>query len=292
MIVLWMLLGCSPSSLMELDTGSGSFPESDLNACDMPDLSTGLPDGIVDCEEELCWVESGTFWMGESDALQPDRCPAREVTLSAFGIDRTEVTIERWRLCVEDGGCDPLPALCGDIDTVMASGSKPVACITLTQAESFCSWTGGRIPSEAEWEKSARGSQGAIWPWGSLAPSCNDGNFRFVTSYCELEPVEVGSYPMTLTPYGLLDTLGNVWEWTADRYDAEWYSRAPDEDPDGPETDCHARVGDPGAACDLQVIRGGAFNTPEETTRGSSRSFASPDIRDDNIGLRCAYDAR
>ena len=107
--------------------------------------------------------------------------------------------------------------------------------------------------------------------------------------YCEQSVVEVGTYPQTASAYGLLDTLGNAWEWTADSYDARWYWDADRVDPVEPESCAMSPEADRGD-CTHKVIRGGAFNTTEQNTRGSVRSPAEPDRADLNLGFRCAYD--
>ena len=162
-----------------------------------------------------------------------------------------------------------------------------MTCLTWQQAADYCDWSGGRLPTEAEWEKAARGTDGAIWAWGAQPPTCNHANFRFVTTYCNLATVEVGSYPFT-SPFGLSDTVGNVWEWTDDWYDAGYYRDAPDLDPPGPDS-CRMTPEGVKDACEYRVIRGGAYNTPESVVEGSARSIARPDITDPNIGFRCVW---
>ena len=251
----------------------------------------GMPIGSVDCQDGRCTIPQGAFWMGATRGEQ-NECPMREVQLSTYDIDETEVTISAWYDCVDDGNCEPIPEQCISVLNVqnVYSSDLPAICITWAQATSYCQWNGGRLPTEAEWEKAARGQNGSIWPWGNVAPTCDRANFRFASIYCNPNVVDVRSYEEWRSPYGLWDTLGNVWEWVSDYYDASYYEYASSENPLGPTNDCRTtRESDP-SDCVFRGLRGGAFNTTEDTTRGSSRSFASPDIIDVNIGLRCAYE--
>ena len=254
--------------------------------------------GERSCEDGRCLVPAWPFVMGAADAAAPDRCPEREVSLSAFAVDQTEVTVERWSRCEADGACEALP-LCQSEAEVEDGSQLPVVCATWQQAVDFCAWAGGRLPTEAEWEKAARGEDAPTWPWGATPPGCFTANFRFVSGYCEGGPVEVGRYEApdlstttvadTRSAYGLLDVTGNVWEWTADWYDAGWYRDAPEEDPGSPESCRLDPEGEPGE-CRYRAMRGGAFNSSEDTTHTAVRSFADPAIYDVNIGFRCAYE--
>ena len=165
---------------------------------------------------------------------------------------------------------------------------SPVVCVDYAAATTYCGFMGGRLPTEAEWEKAARGTEGARWPWGHLAPTCLLANYRFVVWYCNSGPLDVGSYDVT-SAYGTYDMAGNVWEWTADHYDAEAYRSPERNNPTGPTTDCHESVGGEVAPCLDRVIRGGAFNVTAGNIRASARSRVEPDWYDTNLGIRCAY---
>jgi formylglycine-generating enzyme required for sulfatase activity len=276
------------------DTDTGDTGETDPCLVETP--YTGSAVGSVNCTAGVCEVPAGAFWMGSTAGLE-NECPPREVTLSAFAIDATEVTRNAYASCVSAEACDAVPTHCddlfGDWDDDPALGDPllaPLICATWEQAAAYCSFVGGRLPTEAEWEKAARGEQGARWAWGHEPPDCTNSNHRFVSWYCHQSVVEVGSYPDFRTAYGLWDTVGNAWEWVADWYDAEWYRDAGDMDPQGPEADCRESVGGPATDCTKKVIRGGAFNTTEATTRGATRAFAAPGIVENNFSFRCAYD--
>ena len=196
----------------------------------------------------------------------------------------------RYEDCVEEGVCAPLSPVCrtdAPVDDLL--DQTPATCVTWDEAAAFCAHAGGRLPTEAEWEKASRGTDGATWPWGRDDPTCNRANFHFTPAHCEVGPLEGGHYP-TRSPFGLADTAGNVWEWTADWYDARSYRDAPDKDPPGPSADCHATVSAEAGACDRRVIRGGAWNVRRDNLLTYNRSAAEPVVRDPELGFRCAYD--
>ena len=281
----------TPDTGGEVDSADPDEPAEDPidEACTGDDPSLGYPAGTLDCAAGLCRVEEGDFYMG-SFSGHPDECPVRVLALPAYTIDRTEVTWASYQSCVDSGSCSAIPARCYARADELAGGAPddlPVTCVTWTQATDYCEYAGGRLPSEAEWEKAARGTEGSWWPWGGAAPTCDFSNFRFVSWYCQAGVVAVGSYD-NASPYGAVDMTGNAWEWVADYYDAEWYREAPGTD--GPEGLCRESVGAALEPCIDRILRGGAYNVTEFNTRNAARTAARPDLVDDNIGFRCVYD--
>ncbi len=283
-----LLLACVSSGGTPEDsaTDTAAVP---VDACDPVAGGDGSVDEPIACTDGRCSVPVGTAWRGAADPEHPERCPLQQVDLSGFAIGQTEVTVDQWAACVAAGACDPQPTECAPSTSDPDGDALPVVCVDWSQADGYCAWAGGRLPTEAEWEKAARGSEAAAWPWGELSPTCNLANFRFVSSYCEGSIVAVGSRSFGASPYGLDDVAGNAWEWVADWYDAEAYRHSDTTDPGSPEQ-CHPHVGDPATTCTDRVIRGGAWNTTEDTIRPAARSFAAPDTQDVNIGFRCAWD--
>jgi len=252
-------------------------------------LPGGTVAGSESCTDGICEIPSGKFWMGIDDDAVFD-APLHQVALSAYAIDQTEVVRADWTRCVEAGVCEAIPPHCDQAEEDVDPDQLPVVCISWQQASSYCTWTGGRLPTEAEWEKAARGDDGALWAWGPVPPTCNTANHRFPPAYCETGPLVVGSYSGT-SAYGLYDTVGNVWEWTADWYDFVYYKEAPDGDPPGPSgEDCAETIDGIEMTCRFRVMRGGAYNTTESNTRAAVRSPVLPHVFDVNIGVRCAYD--
>ena len=271
------------------DTGEPiDVPADPDDACDGLDPAPGFPSGTIDCVAGTCRVPEGRFYMG-SLLGHPDECPTRQLSLPEFRIDKTEVTWGAYEECVATGDCEAVANHCRAWASGLSDGDPsqlPVTCVTWEQARTYCQHKGGKLPSEAEWEKAARGTQGAWWPWGGATPTCEFSNFRFVSWYCAEGVVEVGSY-RNESSYGALDMTGNAWEWVEDFYDAEWYREAPGTD--GPTENCRTTVGATAEACSDRVMRGGAYNVTEFNTRTSARAAASPDLVDNNIGFRCAY---
>ncbi|MFL5306200.1 MAG: formylglycine-generating enzyme family protein [Polyangia bacterium] len=202
-------------------------------------------------------VPGGPFTQGSTHGEDDER-PTRQVTVKTFAIDRTEVTRAAYGRCVEAGRCRP-PALAdGD-------ANLPVTNVDWTDAQAYCKFAGGRLPTEAEWEKAARGTDGREYPWGNDADcvKANWGSFEGEGPCAGKNPghpVNVGSYPGGASPYGAEDMGGNVWEWVADKYDASGERR---------------------------VVRGGSCCSFFVGPRAPNRNGWAPGHRDGDLGFRC-----
>ncbi len=236
-------------------------------------------------------IPDGDFLMGaaEHDAEgEPIEKPQHTVFLEAFWIDRMEVSNQQYRLCVEAGACQA-PTTCDFGQVAFDDGTRlhhPVVCVTWHDAQSYCQWASGQLPTEAQWEKAARGTDGRIYPWGDTI-DCSRGNVddevhvdayvvpggRGCDGYEGTAPV--GSYPRGASPYGVLDMAGNVWEWVRDWRDWEYYDRSPSHNPQGP------------AAGDLKIVRGGSWHYGYRFMRATTRHSAPPEHRADALGFRC-----
>lgn len=234
-MLLLMVISCkptvvaTPSVISSDDLGVGSEMISD-------------EDGMT-----LVYVPAGEFEMGsEAEGSGIDERPAHEVYLDAFWIDETEVTNDQYRLCVEAGACGtPFDPIYYDDENY---GAHPVVYVDWYNADDYCSWAGRRLPTEAEWEKAARGNDGRTYPWGE-GLDCSKANHWGCTDPESTTPV--GQFSSGASPYGVLDMAGNVWEWVADWYNKDYYSLLIDRNPKGPETD------DAGSGED-KVLRGGS----------------------------------
>ena len=221
-------------------------------------------------------IPGGVFHMGcnedVDDECQPDEYPYHEVFLPPYQIDMTEVTVGAYGACVEDGACTPPETgapVCNWYSELKQE--HPMNCVVWAQAQTFCNWVGGRLCTEAEWEKAARGTEGVKYPWGNEELSCD---FAVHGNGCgEGTTWPVGSKPAGASPYGLLDMLGNVAEWTADWYGNGYYDQSPSDNPQGPEYGFK------------RVVRGGAYLT--SNCRASDRLNSPATNLSVSRGIRC-----
>jgi len=222
----------------------------------------------------MVYVPAGEFLMG------PNK---KKVYLDAFWIDQTEVTNAMYIKCIEAEACSP-PAR--DRYKRPDLANHPVIWVNWFQAKGYCQWAGKRLPTEAEWEKAARGTDGRTFPWGNDPPKNNLANIcdqscptnwsQKATEEGLTTTVAVGSYPLGASPYNVYDMAGNVWEWVADWYDETTYYSPPEFNPQGP------KVGK------KRVVRGGSWTDLEAYIRVFHRDDMVPQYTLYNIGFRCA----
>jgi formylglycine-generating enzyme required for sulfatase activity len=240
-------------------------------------------------DNSVAHVPRGEFVMG-SDTGDIDERPQRLVYLDAFEIDRYEVTNVQYRRFLMAAGRDGPRRWEGRYEHLLLKGSPdwdgdayppgeamyPVAGIQWQDAIAYCTWVGKRLPTEADWEKAARGTDGRTYPWGEMweagRANTSDSGLQY--------PEPVGSHPSGASPYGVLDMSGNLWEWVSDLYDSQYYSYASGSNPAGPSSGTGERV-----------LRGGAWDSPADQARTSYRNathFFGPNFR---VGFRCARSA-
>lgn len=214
-----------------------------------------------------------------------DELPRRRVRLSGYWLDRTEVTVRDYSRCVALRRCKPVPFDQGG--KRFDRPSYPVSLVRHSDAEAYCRFRGGRLPTEAELERAARGPKGRRYPWGNLYNSraANHGRLGIDQTdasdgFAEIAPV--GSFPSGRTADGFLDLAGNVAEWAADRY-AAGYPPGPAVNPKGPGI---------GAGSGGYVVRGGHFASAAPWLRSASRASADPETRTPMLGFRCARSDR
>ena len=226
----------------------------------------------------LLYVPAGKFTMG-SDTDSDDEKPAHLVDLAAFWIDQTEVTNGMYRQCVDEGECQEP----GTKDSAknygyyqgLAYSNFPVMYVDWNMAQAYCGWAGRRLPTEAEWEKAARGEDRRIYPWGNEAPNANLLNFAYPGSTGDTSPVK--SYEAGKSLYGAYDMAGNVWEWVSSLYKPYPYDPA-----DGRE--------DP-SSTEERVQRGGSWLEDTTWLRSSKRDKGRISYVGNNLGFRCAMSA-
>ena len=163
---------------------------------------------------------AGTFWMGSLDGDgDSDEHPQRRVTLAAFCMQKTEVTVTAYVACVSADACSVASShpLCNAASA--DRGDHPINCVDWNQATAYCKWSGGRLPTEEEWEYAARGTDGRVYPWGNDAPGSQLCWMRWMGSDAASPGTcSVGSFLRGDSPFGLHDMAGNVWEWTSSPY--------------------------------------------------------------------------
>jgi len=223
-------------------------------------------------------VPAGEFIMGSENG-DPDEQPIHKVYLDALYIDKYEVTNARYKDCVEAGVC--LPPHSSESYTRSAYygdpqfGDYPVVQVDWNMAKTFCEWRGANLPTEAQWEKAARGTDGRTYPWGEEL-DCNKANY----SGCVGDTTKIGSYESGISPYGVYEMAGNVSEWVLDWHSKTYYYNSPLYNPLGPESG------------ESRITRGGAFYTSSiSSVRTSDRVRLYPEIAGGSNGFRCAVSA-
>jgi serine/threonine-protein kinase len=226
-------------------------------------------------------VPAGSFTMGAvSGKFDADETPPHTVYLDDYYIDVMEVTNAQFARFANSGGYQTDAEKAGDSTTWRSLNSAdrrrfPVVFVSWNDAVRYCAWAGKRLPTEAEWEKAARGATKRIYPWGN----------SFTERYANTvdagigQPVAVASQSAE-SPFGLYDAVGNVWEYVRDWYDGGYYTNSPKTDPRGPATGT------------FKVIRGGSFKSQSDRATTTVREKISPDSRGDDVGFRCVKDVR
>ncbi|MBI5317643.1 MAG: SUMF1/EgtB/PvdO family nonheme iron enzyme [Nitrospirae bacterium] len=225
--------------------------------------------------EGMVVIPAGEFLMGAEDGQQDAR-PMHRVYLSSYWFDIYEVTNAGYRQCVEGGGCTP-PKDRQTFDDPHRT-QHPVTNITWNQARSFCQWQGKRLPTEAEWEKAARGTDGRRYPWGNdeevIKSRVRNGELRTGVNGTEF----VGRQAATASPYGVFGLVGSVSQWVKDWYAEDFYQTSPVRDPQGP------------ARGSFRVLRGGEWNEKPPDLRASYRGWDEVTYWGPTLGVRCAGD--
>jgi len=220
----------------------------------------------------LLYIPPSEFKMGNEGFDAPER----NVSVSGYWIYQTKVTNRMYAQCVAVGSCTaPTQEIGGPVYSNPEYANHPVVGVTWDQAQAYCSWAQGRLPTEAEWEKAARGDDGSLYPWGNDEPACDLLNF----TYCTGHTSEVNAYQDGTSPYGIFDMAGNVFEWVNDWYGEAYYGEAPLTDPTGPE------------AGEYRVIRGSSFETDPNQVESAIRHYGAPIYHSRDLGFRCAVPA-
>lgn len=245
-------------------------------------------DGDLICREGWCTPPDLAFVPDEGPtrqgcnpggACQPDEGPAHDVRVSPFFIELTEVTQASFLECIRDGLCDYPTAGCSDDFDPDLRGDLPMVCVDHGDARDYCDWAMRRLPTEAEWEKAARGPQARTYPWGEAAPTCDVVRF---SDCSQTLPTTANSNPGGRSWVGALNMAGNVREIVADWYGSNAYDGRDGLDP---------AISDPtGPVSGVnRVVRGGGFDDPAQDLRTTAR-FTTDEAPDGSTGFRCAED--
>jgi formylglycine-generating enzyme required for sulfatase activity len=285
-----------------LASATSTAPQENLSDLERPPAFGTIWKSPADAAS-LVFVAGGKFNMGTTEdepAAEPDEFPQHLIQVDSFWIDQAEVTNARFGSCVENGACQAPPSAFSSEFTfeyfgVDAYADYPVVNVSWNQAQDYCTWVGRRLPTEAEWEKAARGRPGKTFPWGWFGQATDDR-----LNYCDAQcpyvwrdaarddgfrlTSPVGAFAKGASPYGALDMAGNVWEWVADWYDPDYYASSPAENPPGPDTGT------------LRGLRGGSWldgllGKRFAFARTANRYCHDPGLTRSYIGFRCAADA-
>ena len=246
--------------------------------------------------DDMIRIPAGFFIMGSTRG-ESDEVPVRSVYLKAFDIDKYEMTVSQYQKCVAEGGCpqpEPLQGVLHSYEAHLCNWGQanrdnhPINCMRWREADAYCRWAGKRLPTEAEWEKAARGSDGRRFPWGNDQANCDWAVIDDGGDGCGRESTwPVGSKPEGASPYGVMDMSGNVWEWVADWYTHGYYAQAPNINPHNDRAVPSVSGDKPG-----KVLRGGSWADQTEIIhRAANRLEYNPDTPPDyTVGFRCARD--
>jgi len=242
---------------------------------------------------DMVFIPAGSFVMGNSsESALPDQRPAHQVYLDAYYIDKYEVTNQEYEAFIMAGGYqkrkfwldegwqfiqrNKIQNHLGLNKDLYNAPDQPVIGVSWYEADAYCRWAGKRLPTEAEWEKAARGAEGFLYPWGNemifenIAYNIANGK----------RTVPVGSFLNNASPYGVMDMAGNVWEWCADWYDETSYSKSPSKNPKGPEKGSD------------RVLRGGSWVSTRMQLQSTYRYHHLPVHRGFTTGFRCVKDVK
>ena len=223
------------------------------------------------------YVAEGIFIMGSNDDPQAKEFPAHGVHLDAFWMDKFEVSNAMYTKCVDAGVCLPPVLRLNPYYGKWAYRNLPVVYTNWYAAETYCAWAGRRLPTEAEWEKAARGTDQRRYTWGEDRPNPRLANFE---ESLMGEMLPVFRYPLGASPYGVLNMAGNVREWVADWYAKDYYANSPKVNPSGPASGFE------------RSLRGGAYDANADSITTINRFRHEPDSAGLSRGFRCAESAK
>lgn len=232
---------------------------------------------------EMVTIPAGEFLMGTDITGKQTEAPAHTVYLDSYMIDVREVSVQQYAVCVSAGVCEPPESYNSEDQHKKACNwgrenreNHPVNCVNWYQADKYCRWIGKTLPTEAEWERAARGDDGRFYPGGNDF-NCKDSCVSLMPCEMREETCPVDSFSHYKSPYGLINVVGNVMEWVSDWYDERYYSHSSRKNPAGPEKGLY------------KVLRGGSFkNSNLNELRVVNRYSLPPETKTSFTGFRCS----
>jgi formylglycine-generating enzyme required for sulfatase activity len=221
----------------------------------------------------MAMVPAGEFTMGSATG-DADEQPVHKVYVDVFSMDIHQLSVAQYSRFLEATHHDIPPEW--SLMNRPQHQSRPVANVDWADADAYCKWAGKRLPTEAEWEKAARGTDGRTYPWGNEPPTKFHATSGKEIWSSHTAPSPVGTLEEGKSPYGIYDMAGNVWEWVSDWYDPDYYQTSPSQNPTGPPTGGH------------KVVRGGSWGSGPKDLRSSDREVHVPSFRGYGTGFRCA----
>ena len=224
-------------------------------------------------EGSMAMVPAGEFTMGSAMG-EADEQPEHQVYVEAFFMDKHQVSVGHYARFLDATSWDAPPDW--SVMNKSQHQRRPVVNVDWADANAYCTWVGKRLPTEAEWEKAARGTDGRTYPWGNAHPTkfFANANQEHWNNHGALTPV--GTFEEGKSPYGIYDMAGNVWAWVSDWYGQDYYQTSPSQNPAGPPMGTH------------KVIRGGSWGSNPDGLRSAEREIHLPSFRGSGTGFRCA----
>ncbi|MEE3235517.1 MAG: SUMF1/EgtB/PvdO family nonheme iron enzyme [Candidatus Latescibacterota bacterium] len=282
-------VGRTPSGLISLDDSTSAQPSFVANQAGEYSFGLQVSDGESTSLQDVVSVTvfeptanefngmievfSGNFIMGSTSGAS-DETPPHSVSLSTFWIDKFEVSVQDYQECVKTGKCSPAGLSAGCNTNYSDRADHPINCVDWDQANTYCTWRQKRLPTEAEWEYSARGRDNRLYPWGNEAPNPTLLNYNNLIGGTTV----IGTFPLGVTYFKVYNMGGNVQEWTNDLYSGDYYASSPEKDPQGPNDGS------------LRVVRGASWKLGilQEVLTTTVRFAFVPTTKDNSLGFRCA----
>ena len=278
LILTFILSACgAPPTPVVIVVTATSLPPTETQVADpvptlIPVALSGPQSGT-----KMKWIDGSTLiYVPPSEFIMGNGgfdATVHNVSLDGFWIYQTKVTNRMFAQCVAVGACSaPVEELGGPVYSNPEYANHPVVGVTWDQSQAYCAWSQGQLPTEAQWEKAARGTDGNAYPWGNDKPACDLLNL----GYCSGRTSEVDVFSDGVSPYGLYDMAGNIFEWVNDWYGEAYYNTAPTANPAGPESGKY------------RSIRGSSFETDFDQVESAIRHFGAQVYHSRDLGFRCA----